>query len=262
MKAILSVLSNRKLIMYLSKNDFKTKYVGSYLGIIWAFIQPVITLLLYWFVFEVGLRSEGVNDVPFVLWLMAGLIPWFFFSEALVNTSNCFIEYSYLVKKVVFNITILPIVKVISSIYVHVFFVLLMIVVYGINGYYGRPIFIQLIYYSACMVVLVIAIGYFSSAINVFFKDTMQIINVFMQIGMWMTPILWNQDILPPKLAMIFKLNPMFYVVQGYRDTMITNTWFFSHVYSTIYFWAVVLVLLISSKLVYGRLKPHFSDSL
>ena len=70
---------SRKMLYNLAKNDFKTKYAGSYLGIIWAFIQPVITILLYWFVFQVGFRSRPLDDYPFVLWLTAGLVPWFFF---------------------------------------------------------------------------------------------------------------------------------------------------------------------------------------
>lgn len=262
MKILLSFINNRKLIIYLSKNDFKTKYTGSYLGIIWAFVQPVITLLLYWFVFQIGLRSGNVEDTPFVLWLMAGLIPWLFFSEALTNVANCFIEYSYLVKKVVFNINILPVVKIISALYVHIFFVLLMLVVFGISGYYPGVILLQLIYYTCCMIILIIALGYFSAAINIFFKDTIQIIGVLMQIGLWITPILWNKDMLPQSIAWIFKLNPMYYIVQGYRDTMITGIWFFEHFYLTIYYWLLVLVLLLISKHVYTKLKPHFSDSL
>lgn len=80
---------NRKLLWNLSKNDFKTKFAGSYLGIIWAFIQPIVTVVVYWFVFEKGLKAGGINtragiDVPFVLWLVAGLVPWFFFQDALM----------------------------------------------------------------------------------------------------------------------------------------------------------------------------------
>ncbi len=73
----MDVLRSRKLLMNLAKNDFKTKYAGSYLGIIWAFIQPIVTVLVYWFVFEVGFRSGPVMDVPWVLWLIAGIVPWF-----------------------------------------------------------------------------------------------------------------------------------------------------------------------------------------
>ena len=127
MKKLSKIKDSKDLLLYLSKNDFKTKYAGSYMGIIWAFIQPLVTIVLYWFVFEKGLKSGAVSEIPFILWLMAGLIPWFFFQEALVNATNCFSEYSYLVKKVVFNINILPIVKVLSSLFVHVFFVFLFV---------------------------------------------------------------------------------------------------------------------------------------
>ena len=120
---------NRKLILSLAKNDFKTKYAGSYLGIIWAFIQPIVTVLVYWFVFQKGLKAAGMNtktgvEVPYVLWLISGLVPWFFFQDALSTGTNALLEYSYLVKKVVFKISILPIVKIISSLFVHCFFIL------------------------------------------------------------------------------------------------------------------------------------------
>lgn len=121
------IISNRKLIWDLSKNDFKTRFAGSYLGIIWAFVQPIVTVLVYWFVFEKGMHASGINlrsgiTAPFVLWLIAGLVPWFFFQEVLSGGTNALMEYSYLVKKVVFQIDILPIIKLISALFVHLFF--------------------------------------------------------------------------------------------------------------------------------------------
>ena len=119
---------SRKLIWKLAKNDFKTKYAGSYLGIIWAFVQPVITILVYWLVFEKGFSAKaemfksGV-EVPFVVYLTSGLVPWFFFSEAVSSSTNALIEYNYLVKKVVFKISILPLIKILAACFIHVFFV-------------------------------------------------------------------------------------------------------------------------------------------
>jgi len=124
------LINNRKLIFSLAKNDFKTKYAGSYLGIIWAFIQPIITVLIYWFVFQVGFKSAPMKDFPFVLWLIAGIIPWFFFQESLMNATNSLLEYSYLVKKVVFKVSVLPLVKIISALFVHIFFIFLAIFYY------------------------------------------------------------------------------------------------------------------------------------
>ena len=137
------LIASRKLIGNLAQNDFKKKFAGSYFGVIWAFIQPVITVLLYWFVFEFGLHQK-VNDlrtgieVPFVLWLMGGLVPWFYFQEALNGGTGVLDEYSYLVKKVVFNIRILPVVKVFSAVFVHAFFIIIVLLIYTFMGYPDR----------------------------------------------------------------------------------------------------------------------------
>ena len=116
---------NRELIWKLAKNDFKSRYAGSYLGIFWAFVPQIVTVLVYCFVFSVGMRSDatGSTDYPFVLFLVAGICPWFFFSEALGSGAGALLEYNFLVKKVVFKISILPIIKVIAATFVHVFFV-------------------------------------------------------------------------------------------------------------------------------------------
>lgn len=255
---------NKDLILYLSKNDLKTKFAGSYLGVIWAFVQPVITIVLYWFVFQVGLKSPGVSNVPFVLWLMAGLIPWFFFQEAWMSATNCFGEYSYLVKKVVFNIDILPVVKILSSLWIHLFFIVVLLVIYGIFGFFPGVIAIQLLYYSICMIALVLALSYLTSAIAVFFKDTLQIVGIATQIGTWVTPILWNIDTieLSPIIITIFKINPMYYIVQGYRTTLIYGQGFWEHRILTLYFWAVTIIIFVIAWIMYRRLKPHFADSL
>ena len=75
----LELFHNRHLILSLAKNDFKTKYAGSYLGIVWAFVQPIVTILVYWFVFSVGLKAGNASNYPFVLYLISGIVPWFFF---------------------------------------------------------------------------------------------------------------------------------------------------------------------------------------
>lgn len=263
------VFANRKLILSLSKNDFKTRYAGSYLGIIWAFIQPIVTVLVYWFVFEKGLKANGINtkegiEIEFVLWFVAALVPWFFFAEAWGSATNALIEYSYLVKKVVFKISILPIVKIISALYVHVFFVVFIIVLYAAYGYFPDLYYLQIIYYSACIFLLVLGLAYMTSAIVVFFKDLGQIISIILQVGMWMTPIMWNIDAieLSDKMKFIFKLNPMYYVTLGYRDAFINKVWFFEHPNLTVYFWLVTIVMFLIGTVIFKRLKVHFADVL
>ena len=259
-----SIIRDKRLTIYLAKNDMKNKFAGSYLGIFWAFVQPVITILLYWFVFQIGLRSGDIGDTPFVLWLMAGLIPWFFYQEAIMNATNCFIEYNYLVKKVVFNIDILPVVKIVSASFIHAFFLVVLLVVYTAFGHFPGWIFVQLLYYSLAMTALVLGISFFTSAIAVFFKDASQLIGVLMQIGVWVTPIMWNYETLEigKGLMFFFKLNPMFYIVKGYRQTLIAQQPFWEMPVLTAYFWIVVILMYFIGTGVYKRLKPHFADSL
>lgn len=267
MKLLKSIKKNKQLIMYLSKDDIKKKYAGSYLGIVWAFIQPCVTILIYWFVFEMGLRSRAPGiygeSVPFIVWIMCGLIPWFFFSDALMSVTNVFVEYSYLVKKVVFDIEILPIIKVLSALFVHVFFILLLFLVMAIFGFYPTAVFLNVFYYSLCMVMLVLTIGYFTSSLVVFFRDMGQVVQVILQAGMWVTPIMWSFEMIQGHwFAFIFKLNPMYYIVEGYRNSLLGGQWFFQNPQLTLYFWVVILVLALLGKYIFKKMRPHFSDVL
>lgn len=264
------IVENRKLIASLAKNDFKTKFAGSYLGIVWAFVQPVVTVLLYWFVFEVAMPQRALGrgslSVPFVLWLIAGLIPWFFFSDCLGGGTAVLNEYNYLVKKVVFNIDILPVVKICSSMFVHLFFVAFGMLIFACMGFYPNLYYLQVIYYSFCIVVLVLGLTYLTSAVNVFFPDLRQVVNIALQIGIWMTPIMWNlEDMaanIPKAVLVILKANPMYYIVCGFRDSLTTGVGFWEKPVLTIYFWIVTIVIFALGTTVFKRLKVHFADVL
>ena len=262
---------NRKLIWKLAKNDFKTRYAGSYMGRIWAFIQPVVTVALYYFVFEVVFQSRaqlvasGVK-ASYVMWLTAGLVPWLYFTEALTNGTNALISYNYLVKKVVFKISILPIIKMISATFIHIFFVAVMLIMYFfIYGYRPDVYVLQVFYYSFCTFAFSLSLSYSTCAIVVFFRDLNQIIGIVLQIGMWATPILWSLTLLSEnhaKFSLIFRLNPLYYVVNGYRACLFNNTWFWQDFYTTVYFWVVTAIVFGIGCLIFKKLKPHFADIL
>lgn len=257
------LFQSRHLIWKLAKNDFKKRYAGSYLGVVWAMAQPVVTVLMYYIVFDKIMGNVSrTEEAPFVLFLTAGLVPWFFFNEALNNGTNALREYDYLVKKVVFKISILPIIRIIAATFIHVFFILILLVVAAIYGYYPTIYTIQLVYYSACLFILVLALCYTTCAVVVFFKDLSQIINIGLQIGMWATPILWDMNVLDPKWQLIVKINPLVYIVNGYRSAVYKQEWFFQDFYSTMYFWIATLVLFGFGALVFKRLKVHFADVL
>ncbi|WP_300567462.1 ABC transporter permease [uncultured Acetatifactor sp.] len=255
---------SRHLIWKLAKNDFRKRYAGSSMGALWALAQPVVTVAMYYIVFDklMGGGGRGVEDVPFVLFLTAGLVPWFYFNEALNNGTNALREYDYLVKKVVFKISILPIIKVIAATFIHVFFVAVLLIVAALYGYYPTVYTTQILYYSACLFVFVLALCYATCAVVVFFKDLTQIIGIALQIGIWATPILWNIDSAPGEWVVVLKLNPLVYIVNGYRSAIYERSWFFEDFFSTMYFWIVTVVLFGIGVAVFKRLKPHFADVL
>ena len=262
---------DQKLVFNLAKNDFKNRFAGSYLGVVWAFVQPVVTVLVYWFVFEKALSVAGHATkagitVPYILWLLAGIVPWFFFQEAVSFGTSCLLEYEYLVKKVVFNISLLPIVKVTASLFVHLFFVVFTLALFLIYGFPITLFELQVVYYSFCVIMLALGIVYLTSAVVVLFKDLTQIVTIFLQVLMWMTPIMWNLDgmagVISDKLRLLLMANPMYYVVSGYRDALINHVWFWEKPGLTIYFWAVTVILLLMGRFVFGRLKRVLADAL
>lgn len=258
----IELVQSRRLIWKLAKNDFKKRYAGSYMGAVWAMIQPVVTVLMYYIVFEIvmGNPGRGDADIPFVLFLTAGLVPWFYFNEALNNGTNALLEYSYLVKKVVFKISILPIIKIIAASFIHVFFVVVLLIVAACYGYYPTVYTIQIVYYSVCLFVFVLALSYSTCAVVVFFKDLSQIISIALQIGMWATPILWDINSLDSTWVTILKINPLVYVVNGYRSAVYERQWFWQDFFSTMYFWIFTVVIFGIGAAVFKRLKVHFAD--
>jgi ABC-type polysaccharide/polyol phosphate export permease len=254
--------SSKHLIFNLAKNDFWNKYASSQLGIFWAFVQPLLTVLVYWFVFQVGFRVVPVDNVPYLLWLLCGLVPWFFFSEALINSTNSLLEYSYLVKKVVFKISILPIVKIISSLFVHLFFLIFIEYVFIFYGFIPTVYNIQIVYYLFCMISLLVSLTYLTSSVVIFFRDLSQIIAIVMQFGVWLTPIMWRPEMFSDKYQNIFKINPLYYITEGYRDSLFNNVWFWEKPKQTILFWVICLLFFLIGNFAFKKLKPHFSDVL
>ena len=257
---------SRKLIARLAVNDFKKRYAGSYMGVIWAFVQPVVTVLLYWLVFDVLFQTRaqmaGNVNVPYVLFLTTGLTPWFFFMESLNAGTTALIEYNYLVKKVVFKISILPLIKVISALFVHLAFIVLMLAVSCAYGFYPTVYLLQLPYYLLCVFVFVLALCYTTCAVQVFFRDLAQIISILLQLLQWATPILWSVTMVPERFRTLIRLNPLVYIVNGYRESVYGSTWFFEHRVSTPCFWLATLVLFYIGTKVFKRSKIHFADLL
>lgn len=259
---LVSLLKNRSIVWSLAKNDIRSRFLGSFLGVLWVFLLPLVNLSIMWFAFEIGLKSGKQGGVPFILWLVTGMFPWTFFSDALLNSTNSVLEKSFLVKKIVFNVELLPLVKIVASMVLFVFLIFIMILLFLFYGLYPDIYWTQLIYYSICLLLLVMSLAWFTSSIVVFYRDLGQIVNVALQIGFWATPIFWSPSMLPKKLAFVTFLNPVNYVVSGFRDSLILKKWFWEYPGQAIYFWGFTICFFIIGLLIFRKLRPHFADVL
>ena len=259
---IRDIIANRKFLWQMTLRDFKQRYLGSYLGILWAFIQPTITVMIFWFVFQVGFKSTPVNNFPFILWLVCGMFPWFFLSESILSATNSVIESSFLVKKIVFRVELLPIVKIISALVVHIFFIVVLLIMFAIYGYTPTIYNLQIIYYLFAMICLSLGISWLTSALTVFVRDVGQFIGMILQFGFWGTPIFWNLKMLPEQFQFLLKFNPAYYLIEGYRQSFIYNEWFWEHLHLTAYFWTFTAILMFIGAFCFKKLRPHFADVL
>ncbi|MGQ3889920.1 ABC transporter permease [Legionella sp. CNM-1927-20] len=258
------VFKNRKILINLIKTDFKDRYLGSHFGIIWAFIQPLVMIGIYWFVFTYGFRTGAISDIPFLLWLLAGIVPWFLISDAIISSSNSIVSHSFLIKKILFEAKLLPMIKIGSAVLVNLFFLIFLITVSIAYGYYPTLWWLQLVYYMICIVAISLSLSLFFSAIMPFWSDIGQIITIMFQVLFWATPIMWNKDMLINNLHFqyIIKLNPFAYITEGFRDTITNSVPFWYHYEQMIFFWFFVIFSFLIGNVAFNKLRPHFADVL
>ncbi len=257
------LFQQRYIIQKLVVRDFQKKYLGSYLGLPWAFLQPAAIIFVLWLVVTIGLRGGMVGEgIPFLPWFICGIVPWFFISESINSSSNSLLSYAFLIKQMYFRVGMIPLISIITALIIHLFLVLVMIIFVLAFGFHPNIYWIQLPYYMLGSILLLIGTGWLTSALMVFVRDMKQAISITLTLFFWLTPIIWPHTNLTGKMRYMVDLNPFFYITNGYRETFITQEWFFENTWLTIYFWVFVMVMFVSGALVFQRLKPHFADVL
>lgn len=252
--------NNRHVIFELTKRDFRQKYVTNVFGLAWAILDPLALMAIFWFVFGVGLRGGRDMDIPFVTYLITGLVAYQCFQGILAQATGSIKAYSFLLKKVDFGTSIIPLVKIFSEYFLHGIVVLIMIVILLVHGIFPTLYWLQFFYYALALGVLLLGLSWFTSAVNLFFPDIQKIIAIFLRFGFFLTPIIWDINMLPQKVHWILKLNPMYYIVSGYRDSFIHGRGFWEEPLLGIYYWGVSAIFLFIGVTVFIRLKPHFAD--
>ncbi len=265
MKALLNFFRTlylrRETLWALAWRDLKVRYIGSYLGFLWVFIQPAVTVLLLWLIFDIGFRSKPVENLPFLIWLLTAYIPWLFIAECLVTGTTSIRENSYLVQKIVFPVSILPVAKLLTALIIHSFLLVVLLAILVLYGYPPDWYALQIPYYLFCATLVLLGASWFSSAVNVFIRDLGQAIQVLVQFAFWATPVFWSAKMLPEKYHPWLNLNPFYYITEGYRNSLIYKRWFWE-LDTTFYFWPLAIFVFFVGAYFFKRLRPHFADVL
>ncbi len=259
------LVRKRGTIFDLARQDFHNRCLGATLGFVWTLLQPMALVLILWFVFGVAMGAREIRGSPFGAYVLAGMAAWSFFSEALLTGTNALTEYSFIVKKVPFRLSMLPVVKLLSSLAVHVIFLALAIIALLCLRAPVTLFWLQIPYYLAGLFLLLLGLCWLTSALVVFLRDIGYLIGILLQFGFWLTPIVWDLDMLPARYARsvaILKLNPVYYIVEGYRQSLLGGRWFWEAPRAALLFWLITAFFLVAGGLIFQRAKPHFADML
>ena len=258
MKHFRELYDYREMIYSLVRQELRGRYKGSVLGFLWTFINPLLQLAVYTFVFSI-IKPNGIEK--FYLYLLVGLVPWLFFSGSVTGGSACIMTHKDMVKKIYFPREVMPIsyvtsgfVNMLFSFIVIIFVVLISGIGFNLKAWLFLPVVMIVEYVMALGAAMV------TCALTVYFRDLEYILGIVMMAWMYMTPIIYSVDMIPEKLRPILNINPMTPVIVAYRDILY---------YKQIpemgnLLWALVLgvIVLLVGIAVFNKLQKGFAEEL
>jgi len=256
-------INNYGQTVAMARMMLRKRYSGSVLGVIWAIVKPTFYFFIYWFVMTIGIRgSRTIEGVSYAMWMIPGITAWFFLSDVLTRGGVSILSNKHLVTKLVYPIDTIPVSEVLSLFFVHLAMLAIATTIFILSGFGIGIYLLQLPYYVLCSFLLSLAIAFLLSSLTAVSKDIKHMINSFMTGFFWLTPVLWSIVNITSPLRQIILMNPLAYVVLGYRDSFVSRTWFFQKGAYTLYFWAFLIVLTLLAALVHNKLRHEYADVL
>ncbi|MCI4626448.1 MAG: ABC transporter permease [Candidatus Magnetoovum sp. WYHC-5] len=258
-----NVVKNRYMLKSLVVRDMKGRYAGSFMGIFWSVIHPLIMFLTYNYVFTLVFKArlgQQAGTDNFALWLLCGLLPWIFFSDSIMRSANVLITNKPLITKSIFPSELLTLGIIFSNLINHFIIFTIILIAMLIMDAVIHPYILLLPLYTFPLILMTTGIGWMVSGINVFFRDIEQVFAVLINFLFFYTPILYEPQMLSKELQPILKINPLFYVVNGYRHCILGSGGIEFVNLSIIYLLGGVLF--IAGGMIFKRLKPEFAELL
>jgi ABC-type polysaccharide/polyol phosphate export permease len=258
-----NLVARRALIYQLARRDFEQRYVGSAAGWVWGLIHPLVLLVSWIFVFQICLKVElprGEVTQNYVMFLLCGFVPWLLFQETVQRSSGALIDQANLIKKTIFPAEIVPVTVFLSVLISHLLTVVLVILAVGIALHQFSYMIFMLPVYMTLLGLFAVGLGWMVSALNVYLRDTAQVVSVVLTLWFWLTPIFISEEMYPEPVRFLLAWNPLRYVVRAYRDRIL------SYRLPTFEELAVISAYAVASFVIGGlffrRLKRGFADVL
>lgn len=220
-----NLFAGRTLLFQLVRRDFKQRFIGSAAGWLWGIIQPLVLLACWTFVFQICLKQEpppGEVTDNYTLFLFCGFLPWLLFNETVTRSASSLVENSNLITKTVFPSEIVPLAIFLSSLMNHLLALGMVLVVVGIWGGGVSPMAFMLPVYMVLLGLLAVGIGWIVSSLQVYLRDTVQVVAIVMQVWFWTTPIFISEQLVPENVRFLIRYNPLAYVVRAYRERLLS----------------------------------------
>ena len=219
-----SIWRNRSLIRSMVRRDVAGRYAGSYAGAFWTVIHPLMMMLTYWFVFGFVLRARFEGDSPFVLYFLAGMLPWLAFSEAAGRAPTIVLEHANFVKKLVFPLEILPVNLTAAGLFSQAFGFAIFLAGMLILGKQPTATAAWVPVLIVPQALFTLGVSWFLAAMGVFFRDLGQFIGFLLTVWFFTTPICYGETYLPEEQRWIFELNPIYVLVRAYRAVLLEDS--------------------------------------
>ncbi|MDZ7776452.1 MAG: ABC transporter permease [Bacteroidales bacterium] len=253
------IYKDRNVILTLSRRDFERQYIQNFFGLIWAILEPFALVMVLYLVFGVRFGDKTINGATYVEYVLVGYIVFGLFTS-IQNLTSIIKTHSFLLRKTDFKVASLPIIGMLSNLMMHGILVLVAIVILLFNNNYPSFYWFQLIYYMFSLSMFLIGATWFTSSVFLFFPDIKNMLNILVRVMFFATPIFWTFDQFSDKVSTVLKLNPLYYIATGYRDSLLYNKGFWEHPTLTIYFWSLTLIIMLIGLIVFRKLRPHFAD--
>jgi ABC-type polysaccharide/polyol phosphate export permease len=261
LKNLAHLLKYRQLIQSLVARELKARYRASVLGFFWSFINPLLLLLIYSFVFSIVLPNRAPNLEPFALFMFCGILPWTWFSSSLVESSNVLIAGGNLIKKVLFPAEVLPIVSVLANM-MHFFLGLPILVIFLIY-YQHVPAPLNLLWFPVIVVVqlfFTLGLALIVSALTVHFRDFKDILTNLLTFWFFATPIIYPMSMAVERGGKLFlDINPMTHLMVSYQETLFYSG-AFGHWKWLLAVGAASVALFFVGYFVFDRLRDSFAE--